>query len=199
MKTRKIVVGLTGGFGTGKSTVARLFRAHGAAVLDADRIAHACYAPGKPLYRRIVRAFGKGILRRDRAIDRRLLAERVFGSPRALARLNRLVHPEVIRQIRTRIRDARQRIVVVDAPLLVEAGLTSLVDALIVVTCTRQQQIARAVKKTGLGRRAVIERIKAQIPLSRKKRLADFIIDNSGSWTGTKRQVENIRRNLWKS
>ena len=142
------VIGLTGSFGTGKTFVASILRSLGANVLDADVMARAAVKKGTPAYRKIVAAFGTKVLRKSGALDRRKLAAVVFADRKALRALERIVHPEVIRMIRARIRNAGpEDIVVIDAPLLVEAKLTGLVDKLVVVTCTKKRQIERCVKK----------------------------------------------------
>ena len=191
------VIGLTGGFGTGKTFVASLLRSSGAVVLDADRIAHDCIAKGKPAYRKIVAAFGPDVLGAGRRIDRTKLAAVVFGDTGRVRRLNRIVHPDVIAVIRRSLKKAGEDdIVVIDAPLLVEAGLARTVDSLIVVTCPRNAQIARCMKKFCLGRQDVLKRIGNQIPMAKKVAMADFVIDNGKTKDGTRRQVKRIWKEI---
>ncbi|MCM8790759.1 MAG: dephospho-CoA kinase [Candidatus Omnitrophica bacterium] len=194
------VIGLTGSFGTGKTFVASLFKSKGAKVLDADAIAHECITKGTPVFKKIVRAFGKRVLRPRGEIDRKKLAKIVFGNKKALARLNSLVHPEVIQKLRARIRRCGpEDIVVIDAPLLIEAGAKELVDKLIVVTCPKKRQIERCVKKFRIKRQEVMKRIASQIPLKRKIKIADFVIDNGKTKNATKRQVEKLWKEIaWK-
>jgi len=192
-----MVVGLTGSFGSGKSTVAGMFRSRGAQVIDADRLAHRLIIPGSGIYKRIVSAFGKGILKKDNTVDRRRLADIVFSNRLALKALDRIVHPAVIRLIKNKIRASRQRMIVLDAPLLIEAGLAGLTDKLVVVKAPVRKQIARIRKKSPLSERDILKRIRRQLPLVKKLRLADFIIDNSGTIGQTRKQVEQIRRRLW--
>lgn len=195
----KRVIGLTGGVGTGKTTVAAMFRGGGAFIIDADRIAHAQLARGTPAYREIVRTFGKGILGRGGIVDRRRLGKLVFGEKRLREELNAILHPRIIRRIREKIARSRKRFVVVDAPLLFETGLEKSVDLVIVVTASRSAQIRRCEARTGLSREEILPRIAAQLPLKDKVRSADFIIDNNGTLSKTKEQVDSIRRNLWRS
>lgn len=195
----RIVLGITGSFGSGKSTVAALFRSLGAKVIDADKLAHALISPGKPAYKKIIRVFGKGVLKKNKAINRNLLAEIVFGNKELLSELNRIVHPQVIRLIKGRIKASQKKVVILDAPLLIEAGLTSQVDKLIVVKARKEAQVKRVKAKSVLSKPDILKRIKAQIPLSDKVRRADFVIDNNGTKENTKKEVLRIWRSLWKN
>lgn len=195
----RIVIGLTGSFGSGKSTVASLFRSLGAAVIDADEIAHAVSRPGTAVWRRITREFGAGILNDDKSINRHRLGALVFGKKRLLTRLNTIVHPAVIRAINHGLGKVRRGMVVVDAPLLFEAGLEKKVDVLVVVKASRRVQVERIKKKSSLARSAIVRRIQSQIPLRQKIKRADFVIDNNGTVHETKKQVARIRRLLWRS
>jgi dephospho-CoA kinase len=191
-KSKHIILGLTGSFGSGKTTVARILHSLGARVIDADRLAHGSLARGKPAYRKAVRVFGRDILKKDSSIDRRKLAAKVFCDRKLLSRLNRIIHPEVIRKIEEEIRNSAKKVIVLDVPLLVEAGLKNSVDKLIVVSVSPSTQIKRAGKKTGLNRREISRRIRCQLPLAIKIRLADFVIDNNGSLSKTKKQVKQV-------
>lgn len=191
------VIGLTGGFGTGKTFVASIFRSLGATVIDADRIAHDAIRKGKPAYKKIVSFFGKEILDKDVQINRKRLAGKAFGSRKSLARLNRIVHPEVIRTIKAGIRMAGSGdIVVVDAPLLVEAGLVGMADLVVVVKSSQRRQVERCNRKFSMSSSDVMKRIKGQIPIMRKIKLADFVVDNGGSRSGTRKQVKKIWKEI---
>lgn len=189
-------VGITGSFGTGKTTVARLFARIGARVIDADRLAHKAIKKGKPAYSKIISLFGQDILKSDGEIDRARLAEKVFESSSLVAKLNKIVHPEVIRQIKKEITKARlkRQALIIDAPLLIEAGLLNIVDKLIVVNTSKANQLKRLKIKTRLSRTRMMQRVKAQLPLKQKQRMASFVVDNNGSLTYTKKQV----REIWK-
>jgi dephospho-CoA kinase len=193
---KKIIVGLTGSFGSGKSTVANFFKQRGAAVIDADLIARRLLSPGRPCYKETVRIFGGLIVGRNGRINRKKLSAIVFTDRRLLHRLNKVIHPEVIRVIKKNARQAGGKIVVIDAPLLLEAGLSSYVDKLIVVTIRRDKQFKRLGLKRHLEKKDILNRIRAQLPLSLKVRSADFIIDNNGSLGGTKRQAEEVWRKI---
>jgi len=189
---KRVVVGLTGSFGSGKSSVAGIFAGRGAHVIDADKIAHSLIRPASSVYRRIIRVFGEDILKKDSTIDRRKLGEIVFNDKARLARLNRIIQPEIIRMIKSRIRAHTSGIIVLDAPLLVEAGLTKLVDTLIVVTISPDKQISRIMKKTGLLQSEIKKRIACQIPLAEKIIRADFVIDNDQTKSRTRRQALEV-------
>ena len=196
---KKIVLGITGSYGTGKTTVAKIFKSFGAKVIDADKIAHKLIKPGTTVYHKIVAIFGSRILKKDKTIDRAKLSEVVFNNHKELERLNKIVHPAVIRIIKDELSRTFQKATVLDAPLFFEAGLGHLVDKIIVVTLSRQKQLRRLLKKTSLSRQDILKKINAQIPLSDKVRIADFIIDNGGTIAKTKKQVEKLRRILWKN
>ena len=191
----KIVVGLTGSFGSGKSTVASFFKAMGAAVIDADRISHEITLPGNLAYRRIIAEFGAGILNADTTINRPALACLVFGRKPLACRLNAIIHPVVIRMIAARIKKIRKGVIIVDAPLLFEAGMEKSTDCVVVVKASQVNQVRRIQKKSSLTTSAILKRIQSQIPLREKVRRADFVIDNNGTTKKTKKQVEEI----WKS
>ena len=196
---RRLILGLTGSFGSGKTTVAGIFRSLGAKTIDADKIAHRLIKPRTKIYKKIIDTFGKDILKKNRAIDRDKLARIVFNNKLLLTGLNRIMHPEVIRVMKEEIETSREKEIILDAPLLIEAGLEKMADKLIVVTITREEQIKRICKKTGLNRTDILKRIEAQISQSVKSRFANFIIDNSGKIENTKKQVKQIRRLLWKN
>ncbi len=195
-----VVIGLTGGVGTGKSTVAGMLKRRGAVVLDADRIAHDAIRPGRPAWRDVVRAFGPAVLRADRTVNRRCLAAVVFADPAKRRRLERIIHPRVMRTIRGELarlrRGGRTQAVVLDVPLLVEVGARRLADALVVVTASKATQRRRLAKKHGWSRREVDARSKAQWDLAAKVALADHVVDNSGSVQRTRTQVERLWNQL---
>lgn len=180
-----MLIGLTGGVATGKSTVASMFKRCGAVIIDADVLARSVVEPGKPAWREIVKLFGRGVLNPDRTINRRVLGGIVFRDPAKLRRLERIVHPRVSREQRRLVRSAFARdpraVVVYDVPLLFEAGIERTVDHIIVVSADRDVQIARLQKRDGLSRTDALRRIKSQMPLAKKRRLADFVLDGTMS------------------
>ncbi|MBN1870310.1 MAG: dephospho-CoA kinase [Candidatus Omnitrophica bacterium] len=193
------IIGLTGGLGTGKSTVAKMFRGLGAAVLSADDVAHQLLRPGTVCFRQIIKDFGKGVLK-GRKIDRKAVAQLVFRDKQQLRRLEKIIHPAVRKIILARIkrikRQNRNRVVVVDVPLLFEAEMDRNVNVSIVVKASHAKRIERAVKSLNITRAEAKRRIDAQMPLRQKIRLADIIIDNDGTLNQTKKQVKQIWERL---
>ena len=191
-----IVIGLTGSFGTGKSTAAEMFKDLGARVLDADIIAHNLIRPGRDCWRKIVDCFGRDILNRNQTINRGRLARIVFRKRQDLRKLDKITHPLVIREITSRLgkieNSRKDEIVVIDAALLIESGLAEKVDILIVVKLNRAGQIARVLKQKGISREQILKRIRSQLPLSKKIAIADYVIDNNGTKNNTRRQVKKI-------
>jgi len=192
---KRIILGITGSFGTGKSTAARIFKLLGAEIIDADKIAHRIIRPQTRIYKKLINAFGKDIVNKDRTINRNKLAKTVFGNKNSLQRLNKLIHPKVIRVIRCKIKSSKAKFIIIDAPLLIEAGLSKMADKLIVVKANREIQLKRLRKKFSFTMGEILKRIRYQIPLKEKVRMADFVIDNSKTLENTKRQVIKI----WKS
>ena len=193
-------IGLTGSFGTGKTTVAGLFRKKGARLIDADWIARQLVKPGGECFAPVVTRFGKGILKSGR-IDRKKLSEIVFGNQKKLQVLNRIIHPAVAKRIKKEInalKKAKHRFVVLDVPLLIEAGLRPLVDILIVVKASRRLQLVRVTRRMRISQAEAARRMNAQMSIRDKIRWADMVIDNRGSLTETKKQVNKIWQKLLK-
>lgn len=184
-------VGLTGGIGSGKSTVARLLARAGAVVVDADAITRDLQRPGQPLHQAIVERFGAGVTADDGSLDRRALAEMVFNDPPALAALEGLVHPEVAMVITRRLSavEGTDEVVVLEVPLLLETGHHR-IDGLLVVDCPVETAVRRLVVGRGMAEADVKARMARQ--LSREERLAraDFVIDNGGPPERLAPQVE---------
>ena len=195
-RKNKFVLGVTGNIACGKSTVAGMFKTKNCLLIDVDELAHGLFSIGSCVYGKIKKYFGQKIIKNNSCVDRDKLAKIVFANPAALAKLNRIVHPELIRQIKRRIRNSNKRIIILDAALIVEAGLVGMVDKLVVVTAKSQQQILRSQKSLGLAKKQVILRMKSQISQEAKSHFADFIIDNSSQLSKTQKQVSKIRRLL---
>ena len=181
--TPMILVGLTGGVATGKSTVAKMFKRCGAVVIDADQLARDVVKPGKPAWRAIVTLFGRTVLNPDRSLDRQALGSIVFRNRTKRRQLERIIHPRVAREQQRLVRRVAIRkphaVVIYEVPLLFEAGADKRVDKTIVVTADRETQIVRLTKRNSLSRAEAIRRIQAQMPLSKKVRLADIVIDGT--------------------
>ena len=206
-------VGLTGGIASGKSVVGGMFVGLGAHLVEADRIAHSLMQPGEPVYSEVVRHFGREILNPDGSVNRSKLAEAAFGPPGTeqrsspIAELNRIVHPAVIRS-QEEWMDAvglqdPSGVAIVEAALLIEAGAAKRFDRLIVVTCKTEQRAERyaARQKIDLeaARKEVSRRMVAQLSDEEKIKVADYVIDNSGTMEATRQQVQAIWQKLYKS
>lgn len=178
-----ILVGLTGGVATGKSTVAALFKRFGAVVIDADALAREVAETGKPAWRDIVTVFGAEVLNPDRTINRRALGAIVFRNKAKRRRLEQIIHPRVAREQIRLTRAAAKRdshaVVLYDVPLLFEAGIDKRVDKTIVVTADRETQIARLRRRNGLSRAEALRRIRSQMPLADKVVWADYVFDGT--------------------
>ena len=192
-------LGLTGGIASGKSTVARMLAARGARVLDADMVVRDLLQPGTPVYHEVVKHFGREIVNPDGTVDRRALANAVFPSGRVLE-LNRIVHPAVVSHQDQWMAEIAggdpQAIAVVEAALILEAGVQGHFDKIIVVTCPLEKRSERFARKHGLGleaaRTEVERRSAAQMPDKEKIKFADYVIDNSGEMAGLEKQVQQI-------
>lgn len=185
--------------GSGKSSVAAMFAGLGAKVIDADKISHRLIRAGRPAYKKIIRIFGRGVLSKDKEIDRKALGRIAFSDHTLLKKLDGCLHPAIIAEIKKSIRKAAPGIIVLDAPLLLEAGLGGIVDKLIVVIVSEAKQVQRIGKKRRLTKSEILKRSGAQIPLEEKAALADFIIDNNAALKKTKEQVTQIWRQVWKN
>jgi len=194
-----ILVGLTGGVATGKSTVAQMFKRCGAVVIDADELARDVVKPGKLAWRQIVKAFGKGVLNPNRTINRQALGDIIFSQPAKRRALERIIHPPVAREqmrlTRQAARNNPKAVVIYDVPLLFETGIDKRVDRTIVVTADRETQIARLKKRNGLTRAEALRRIKSQMPLAKKRRRADYVFDG----TCDKRKLSRQARTLYRT
>ena len=196
-----IVIGLTGSFGTGKSFVASIFKSLGAKVIDGDKIAHSLLKKPTKEYNQLIGTFGPDILDRKDNIDRKKLAFLVFGNKKKIDKLNHIIHPSIIKIIKKKIQEAKAEgasEILIDAPLLIEADLFGIIDKLIVVKASLENQFKRTTKKFGINRKEALRRIKSQMPLEKKIKLADFVIDNDCNKSDTIKQVKEIRRKLWK-
>ena len=188
-----IRIGLTGGIGAGKSTVAELLRRRGAVVIDADAIARELVEPGGPALDKLVDAFGPGILAADGSLSRGELARLAFADPSATERLNAIMHPLIRAESQRRLESAAgSAVVVYDMPLLVETGQQDLVDAVLVVDVPEAVQLERAVGSRGLDEHDVRRRMAVQASRAERLASADHVIDNSGSPEDTERQVQEM-------
>ncbi|UCD55829.1 MAG: dephospho-CoA kinase [Candidatus Omnitrophota bacterium] len=191
-----IVIGVTGGFCTGKTTVCAFFRKLGARVIDADKIVHRLYKKNKKIRNAVLKNFGKIVFMPGGRIDRKKLREAAFRNRRSLNKLCGIVHPEVIKEIKKMMKAAK-KIVIIDAPLLIEAGLHKRVDYIVVVKAGLKKQLERGARR-GFKKHDCLARRRSQMPLRKKIKYADFVINNNRSREYTKKQVIKIWKELSK-
>ncbi|WP_226085468.1 dephospho-CoA kinase [Mesobacillus sp. S13] len=190
-----LVIGLTGGIASGKSTISAMFTEMGITVIDADIEARLAVEPGEKAYNDIVSHFGDEILEEDRTINRTKLGEIIFNNEEKRMLLNSIVHPAVrerMAQKREKAEAADEKAVVLDIPLLFESKLTRLVEKIIVVFVDEQTQLERLMKRNGFSEEEAYSRINSQMPLKDKIDLADAVVDNSGSIEESKQQLMKI-------
>ncbi len=190
-----MILGITGGIASGKSTVARMFSELGAPLVSADQLARDVVAPGSVVLGRLVERFGRRILLPDGSLDRKVLGELVFADPEARAELNGITHPAIADLAVRRLQELAQgpaELVVYEAPLLFEAGAESRVDAVLVVVVDEKQQLERLQQRDGLDPEAARARVAAQMPQAEKVRRADYVIDNSSTLDHLSQQVRKL-------
>lgn len=189
------IIGITGGLATGKSTVSRMFARLGAEIMDADLIVHDLIKPKGKCVAEISKIFGAAVISGG-GVDRRALAGIVFNDTAKLRKLESILHPSVRLMIKERLKELKKKgfkgIVVLDVPLLFESGIAHDVDMTIVVKASRDIQIQRAVKNLNLTKKEALLRIRSQMLMREKVRLADVVIDNSRSKTETNKKVKQI-------
>ena len=200
------IIGLTGGIGSGKSTVAEMLRTLGAAIIDADEIVHELQASGAPMLEALTEQFGAEILDEQGALRRKQLGAIVFNDPEARRRLGLIVHPEVGREMLRQVQAAlaaQSPMVVADIPLLFEGrregrDTAKLLDVVgvILTWVPLATQIERVMLRDACTREDALARIRSQVPIDEKRELADWVIDNSGSLTETERQVRDLYHQL---
>jgi dephospho-CoA kinase len=195
-----LVVGLTGGVASGKTTVSQILRQEGAILIDADQIARELVQPRTPTWSELIRVFGKEILEADESINRKKLAAMVFSNHQKRRLLEEILHPQIRNEIDRRVEEIRKKdpeaVVVVDAALLVETGAYRRMDKLIVVTATEAQQIVRLRKRTGAAQEEAKGIISSQMALEEKVNVADFIIRNEGTLEETSKKAKEIFQEL---
>ncbi len=192
-------IALTGGAGSGKSTVAQMFRDLGAPVLDADQIARQVVAPGQPAWQELRRTFGPEFFQADGRLDRAALARRIFSDPEARARVNAIVHPRVTREMARRLTEmAAQdvKLVIVEVPLLFEMGLSHAYHKIIVVYAEPEDQVRRLKARDSREALEISGLLSAQLPLASKRDQADYVVNNRGSLPDTRQQVKHIWQDL---
>ncbi len=190
------VLGLTGGIGSGKTMVGRMFTQLGAELIDADQLAREVVEPGQPALEEIAEGFGPSVLLPNGRLDRHKLGGIIFADASARARLNAIMHPRIRERMEAAMiaRREREGVLILDIPLLFENARTGLVEKVIVVWVDPETQYRRLIGRGGLTADEARQRIAAQMPLEQKRALADYVIDNTGSREATRQQVEAIYR-----
>lgn len=189
-----MIIGLTGGIASGKSTVSSLFVQLGAALVDADQIAREVVLPGQPALEEVAAVFGQAVLQADGRLNRKKLGEIVFADPAHRKKLESILHPAIRSKIKAQMyayeQEEPNRLVIVDIPLLYESGLQELFQEVVLVYIPAEEQLNRLTKRDGMSRQEAEARLKAQMPIEEKRALADYIIDNSGTLEQTKEKVQ---------
>ncbi len=197
-----LIVGLTGNIAAGKTTAAGMFNRLGAEIIDVDKLGHKLLRPGGIVWKRIISHFGEEILNSNQCINRGRLGKIVFADSKNLKRLNAIVHPFLIRKVKeenSRLQKRKKKgVIIIDGALLVELKpLFKILDRLILLKINQASQIKRLRKSQGrLKGNEIIQRVKAQVPQEKKIKLADYVINNSGPLSATKRQVKEIWEKL---
>ena len=192
-------IGLTGGLGTGKSTVAKILRAKGYVVIDADQLAHLTLAPGSETLTKVLDRFGTDLIGADGNLDRRRLGKMVFSEPSLLAELEAIIHPAVKKLTLDRRLAAEQaghKLAFYDVPLLFEKNFAKDFASVIVVSASLENQIARTIRRDGLSREEVLRRLSHQLSIEEKAARADFVIENNGSEAELQKQVDSVLAKL---
>jgi len=195
------IIGLTGGIGSGKSTVSRFLAEMGATVIDADRIGHELLQPGTSAWREVVAAFGRELVAANGTVDRDKLGKLVFGDEKARQRLNRIMHPKIkekVSKLIERYRKEGKSVVVLEAPLLLEAGWPSLVDEVWVTVASESTVLRRLRERGGLSRTEALSRIRSQLSPQERIEQADVVIDTECSLDELKAKIKKLWQKLEK-
>lgn len=193
------VIGLTGGIGSGKSTVSRFLAELGAAILDADKVGHEAFKPDTDVWREVVAAFGRQVVTPNGDIDRKKLGEIVFGNPKSLSRLNQLMHPRMCDMVKAQLEEYRRQgvdVVVLKAPLLIEAGWASLVDEVWVTVASQSTVLRRLEKRSGLSEQQSLARIRSQLSSEKRVKHADVVINTECDLNELKSKVDTLWQKL---
>ena len=193
------VIGLTGGIGSGKSTVSQFLAELGVVILNADEVGHKAFKPDTEIWHKVVAAFGRQIVTPDGNIDRKKLGEIVFGNAESLSRLNQIMHPRMYAQVKAQLEEYRQqgtRVVVLEAPLLLEAGWTPLVDEVWVTTASEATVLKRLEERSGMSQAESLTRIRSQMASEERVKYADVVINTDCSLDELKSRVKELGQKL---
>lgn len=192
-------LGLTGGIATGKSTADEYFKKQNIPIIDADKIAHKLMSPGRASYQAILEYFGKEVLAADHEIDRKKLGAIVFNDKNQLKRLNELTHPLILNNMEEKMMQYQKQdmpLVILDIPLLFEDKLTHYCDATLLITAPPQLELSRLMIRNNLSKVDAQKRIASQMPLTQKQRLADYVIDNSGTVEDLESKLSSLLKEI---
>jgi len=193
------VIGLTGGIGSGKSTVSQFLAELGVVILNADEVGHKAFKPDTEIWHKVVAAFGRQIVTPDGNIDRKKLGNIVFGNPESRARLNQIMHPRMYAQVKAQLEEYRRqgtRVVVLEAPLLLEAGWASLVDEVWVTTASEATVLKRLEERSGMSQAESLTRIRSQMASEERVKYADVVINTDCSLDELKSRVKELGQKL---
>ena len=193
------VIGLTGGIGSGKSTVSQLLAELGAVILNADEVGHEAFKPDTEIWRKVVAAFGRQIVTPNGNIDRKKLGNIVFGNPESLSQLNQIMHPRMYALVKAQLEEYRRqgtRVVVLEAPLLLEADWTSLVDEVWVTTAPQATVLKRLKERSGMSQAESLTRIHSQLSSAERARHADVVINTDCDLDELKSKVTELWQRL---
>ena len=187
-----MILGITGSFGSGKTTVANIFKKYGFEIINADKLYHGIYDKNEALRNKIKKEFG--------TLDRNKIKKIVFNDSKKLKKLNEITHPIIIKEIKNKIKEIKRNNedsnIALDVPLLIEAKMQDMVDKIIVVKCNKKIQLERLLKKGKHTRKEIENIINSQMPIEEKIKYADFVVDNSKSIEESKRQIVAIIKNI---
>jgi dephospho-CoA kinase len=194
------LIGLTGGIGTGKSTVAEMLSEQGAYVIDFDVLSRIVVEPDKPAWQDIIDFFGKSVLNEDRTLNRVKLGDIVFDDEEKRRQLQGFIYPRLFEEYSRQVEEIRQKdpgaIIIVDVPLLIEIRLQHMFEKIIVVYAPEEQQLQRLIERDGLTQKDAVKRLEAQMPIEEKLNHADFVIRNTDSLEDTRTQVQQVLKQL---
>lgn len=194
-----LVLGLTGGIATGKSTADEFFKKKNIPIIDSDKIAHNIMNVGKPAWKQVKNAFGQNYLNQDQTVNRKKLGELVFNNSAELKKLNDITHPLIYQEIQEKIKAEKDKgtpLVIVDAPILFETGGQSYCDKTLVITLPKDLQIKRLMERNNLTRDEALSRIKSQMLLDQKEKLATYVVDNAGTIEELESKLEQLLKEI---
>jgi len=197
---RRILLGVTGGIASGKSTVARMLKELGAHMIDFDVLSRVAVEPGKPAWKDIVAFFGEQVLNADKTLDRKKIAATVFHDEEKRKKLEEYIHPRIYEEFSRQVKELSQKdpqaVIQAVIPLLFEVNLQNLFDKILVVYVPEEIQIQRLMERDRISRETARSILLAQLPIEEKKKYGDYLVDNSGSLEDTEKQVQEVWRKL---